>query len=68
MSLPEALLNRMWRAGDDDAAATGLEIAGELIEQARKRGRVQGVVLSSAVGMVDEVAGFLEELPLSTAG
>ena len=68
MSLPAALLNRMWRVRDEDAGATGLEIAAEIIEQARQRGRVQGVVLSSAIGMVDDVAGFLEELPLSTTG
>lgn len=68
MAVPEALLNRMWRAPEAEAAATGLEIAAELIEEARRRGRVRGVVLSSAAHTVEDLMVFLDELPLSAAG
>lgn len=63
MALPEALLERMWMARDD-AALVGREIARELICRARERGRVRGVVLSSAAGAAEELAWLLRDLPV----
>jgi len=62
MALPDQLLERMWMARDD-AATVGLEIARELIGRARERGRVRGVVLSSAAGAAEELAWLLRDLP-----
>jgi methionine synthase I (cobalamin-dependent)/5,10-methylenetetrahydrofolate reductase len=61
MTLPENLLERMWMARDD-AAIVGRQIARELIDRARERGRVRGVVLSSAAGAAEELAWLLRDL------
>jgi len=60
ITVPEALLERMWQARDG-AAAAGVQIARELIEQARARRRVRGVVISSAGSDADELAALLQE-------
>jgi 5,10-methylenetetrahydrofolate reductase len=62
MALPEQFLERMWMARDD-AAAVGTKIAGELIGRARERGRIRGVVLSSAAGAAEELSWLLRALP-----
>jgi homocysteine S-methyltransferase len=61
MVVPRAVLERMWRAGESGPAA-GREIALELASAARTRGRVQGLVLSSAAGSAAELAGLLPVL------
>ncbi len=60
VSLPEHMLERMWKA-HEDAPAIGREIARELIDQARKGGRVSGVVISSVNSDVDEMKGLVRE-------
>jgi homocysteine S-methyltransferase len=60
VSLPEQMLERIWKARED-APAIGREIARELIEQARKGGRLRGVVISSANNEVDELTGLVRE-------
>jgi methionine synthase I (cobalamin-dependent)/5,10-methylenetetrahydrofolate reductase len=60
ISLPDQIVERMWKAGDD-APAIGREIARELIDQARKSGRLRGVVVSSANNEVDEMKGLVRE-------
>jgi methionine synthase I (cobalamin-dependent)/5,10-methylenetetrahydrofolate reductase len=60
VSLPDQMLERMWKAGED-APAIGREIARELIDQARKGGRLRGVVISSANNEVDEMKGLVRE-------
>jgi homocysteine S-methyltransferase len=60
VSLPEQMLERMWKAGDD-APAIGREIARELIDEARKSGRLRGVVISSVNNEVDEMKGLVRE-------
>ncbi|MDR7458159.1 MAG: hypothetical protein QN125_12850, partial [Armatimonadota bacterium] len=62
MILPEALSQRMWRAGDR-AGEVGVEIAVELIGRARERGRIRGVVLSSAAGAGEELVRLVRQLP-----
>jgi 5,10-methylenetetrahydrofolate reductase len=59
--LPEALLERMWRARDD-AAVEGRAIAHELIEQANASPRLRGIVLSSANNDVLELTGLIREV------
>jgi homocysteine S-methyltransferase len=49
MAVPSGVLERLDRAGER-GPAVGREIAAELFRAARERGRVQGVVLSSASG------------------
>ena len=61
-AVPEALLQRMWKAGQR-GAEVGLEIALELLETARARGHVHGVVVHSATGSADEMVRVLEALP-----
>ena len=58
--LPEQLLERMWKARED-APAIGREIARELIEAARRGGRLRGVVISSANNEVDEMTALVRE-------
>ena len=58
----EALLKRMWNAGQR-GAEVGLEIALELLATARARGHVHGVVVHSANGSADEMLPVLEALP-----
>ena len=60
VALPEAMIERMWKARED-APAIGREIARELIDEARKSGRLRGVVISSAVNDVDEMKGLVRE-------
>jgi hypothetical protein len=54
------MLERMWKAGND-APAIGREIARELIDAARKSGRLRGVVISSVNNDVDEMRGLVRE-------
>jgi homocysteine S-methyltransferase len=61
-AVPEALLQRMWKAGQR-GAEVGLEIALELLATARARGHVHGVVVHSAIGSADEMIRVLEALP-----
>jgi hypothetical protein len=61
MSVPDPVLERMCRAGND-APAAGRDIACELARQARQAGRVRGLVLSSASGSAAELASLLEVL------
>jgi homocysteine S-methyltransferase len=60
ISLPDQMLERMWKA-HEDAPAIGREIARELIDEARKGGRLRGVVISSAINDVDELKGLVRE-------
>src|SRR6185312_2385398 len=62
MAVPEALLQRMWKAGQR-GAEVGLEIALEILATARTRGHVHGVVVSSGIGSADEIVRVLEALP-----
>ena len=61
VSVPESMLERMWRARED-APAEGRAIARELIEQARAGKRVRGVVLSSAGSDIEEMRGLMHEV------
>jgi homocysteine S-methyltransferase len=61
MFVPTGVLERMCRAGES-GPAVGREVALDLFRAARERGRVQGVVLSSASGMASEMAHFLQSL------
>ncbi|HET6315209.1 MAG TPA: homocysteine S-methyltransferase family protein, partial [Chloroflexota bacterium] len=58
MSVPEPLLERVWQAGEK-APLVGLEIAAELALSARARGRLQGLVLTSASGSARELVRLL---------
>jgi 5,10-methylenetetrahydrofolate reductase len=60
VSLPDALLARMGDAGER-AAEVGLEIAREIIREAR--GRADGVLLASPTGSTIEIIQLLETLP-----
>jgi homocysteine S-methyltransferase len=60
VSLPDAMIERMWKARED-APAIGREIARELIDEARKSGRLRGVVISAANNEVDEMKGLVRE-------
>ncbi len=62
MSIPEVILERMWLARED-GAEVGRAIAREIICRARDRGRIRGVVLSSAAGSVEGMARLLRDLP-----
>lgn len=62
ISIPEVILERMWLARED-GAEVGRAIAREIICRARARGRIRGVVLSSAAGSVEGVIQLLRELP-----
>jgi homocysteine S-methyltransferase len=60
MSVPDAVLDRMRRAGND-GAAVGRDIACELALSAREAGRLKGLVLSSsASGSARELAELLQ--------
>jgi methionine synthase / methylenetetrahydrofolate reductase(NADPH) len=61
MSVPRQVLERMWQAGER-APAVGRELACELLREARQRGLVHGVVLSSASGSATEMAELLARL------
>jgi homocysteine S-methyltransferase len=61
MAVPEQVIQRMWHAGEG-GPAVGREIARELFSAARQRGRVHGVVLSSASGSASELASLLSEM------
>jgi homocysteine S-methyltransferase len=61
MAVPSDVLERMCRAGER-GPAVGRELALDLFRAARRRGRVHGVVLSSASGMASEMAQFLPSL------
>jgi methionine synthase I (cobalamin-dependent)/5,10-methylenetetrahydrofolate reductase len=61
MSVPESVLERMCRAGEE-GPAVGRELAFELFRSARERGLVHGVVLSSASGLASEMADFVPAL------
>lgn len=60
VSVPEQMLERMWKA-HEDAPAIGREIARELIDEARRSGRLRGVVISSAGNDVEEMRGLVRE-------
>jgi homocysteine S-methyltransferase len=60
VALPDQMLERMWKARED-APAIGREIARELIDEARRSGRLRGVVISSANNEVDEMKGLVRE-------
>ena len=60
VSLPDQTLERIWKARED-APAIGREIARELIDEARKSGRLRGVVISSAGNDVEEMRGLVRE-------
>jgi homocysteine S-methyltransferase len=57
-AVPEALLQRMWKAGPR-GAEVGQEIALELLADARARGYVHGVVVSSGNGSASELVRVL---------
>jgi methionine synthase / methylenetetrahydrofolate reductase (NADH) len=59
MSVPEPLLERMWQAGEQ-APLVGFEIARELADAARARGRLHGLVLASATGSAQEMVRMLD--------
>jgi homocysteine S-methyltransferase len=61
-AVPEALIQRMWKAGPR-GAEVGLEIALELLATARAAGHVHGVVVHSAEGSADEMVRVLKALP-----
>jgi homocysteine S-methyltransferase len=61
MAVPQHVFQRMCHAGEG-GPAVGRDIARELFDAARKRGRVQGVVLSSASGSASELASLLAAL------
>jgi len=61
MSVPEALVDRMWEAREDGAEA-GRRIAAELIRQARDSKRLRGVVLSSANNEAAELVNLVREV------
>jgi homocysteine S-methyltransferase len=61
MSVPKGVLERMSRAGES-GPAVGREITCELLQAARERVRVSGVVLSSADGSASELAELLPKL------
>jgi homocysteine S-methyltransferase len=60
ITLPEAVLERMWQAGDRGSEA-GLALALELIAAARPR--VRGLLVSSASGAAAESVQLLRALP-----
>ncbi|HLI27694.1 MAG TPA: bifunctional homocysteine S-methyltransferase/methylenetetrahydrofolate reductase [Chloroflexota bacterium] len=60
ITLPEAVLERMWQAGDRGSEA-GLALALELIAAARPR--VRGLLVSSANGTAAESVQLLRALP-----
>jgi methionine synthase / methylenetetrahydrofolate reductase(NADPH) len=59
MSVPDSMVERILRAGDR-AAQVGFDIARELAGEARRRGRVQGIVLS---GRPHSTADFSALMP-----
>jgi len=61
MRLPEAVLERMLHAGER-GPLVGVEILVELAAEARRRGRVKGLVLASGSGSADELVGLLQTL------
>jgi homocysteine S-methyltransferase len=61
MAIPSHVLERMCQAGEG-GPAVGRDIARELFKAARGRGRVHGVVLSSAGGSAAELAELLPTL------
>ena len=61
MSVPSSVLEQMCRAGER-GPAVGRELALDLFHCARERGRVHGVVLSSASGLASEMAQLLPAL------
>jgi 5,10-methylenetetrahydrofolate reductase len=61
MSVPPDVLERMFRAGES-GPAVGRDVAREFFHAARERGRIHGVVLSSAAGSTSELAGLLPSL------
>jgi homocysteine S-methyltransferase len=61
MAVPEHVLDRMCQAGES-GPAVGRDIAREAFKMAAARGRVHGVVLSSATGSAAELAGLLPTL------
>jgi methionine synthase / methylenetetrahydrofolate reductase(NADPH) len=61
MAVPSSVLERLCQAGER-GPAVGREVALDLFHTARERGRVHGVVLSSASGSAGELAHFLPQL------
>jgi methionine synthase / methylenetetrahydrofolate reductase (NADH) len=61
MSVPESVLERMCRAGEQ-GPAVGRDLALELFRSARARGLVHGAMLSSASGLADEMAQLVAAL------
>jgi homocysteine S-methyltransferase len=61
MAVPTSVLERMCQAGES-GPSVGREVALDLFQAARARGRVHGVVLSSASGMASEMAQLLPHL------
>ena len=62
MAVPEALLQRMWKAGQG-GAEVGLEIALEILAKARARGLVHGAAVSSGTESADEMIRVLGAIP-----
>lgn len=60
MAVPAAVSRRLARAGAH-AAEAGLEIAVELANGARRRGRAQGIVASSAIGSATELVRLMAQ-------
>jgi methionine synthase I (cobalamin-dependent)/5,10-methylenetetrahydrofolate reductase len=60
--LPEALVERMWRARDDGRTA-GEQIARELIDEARQGGRLRGAVVSSLVNDAQDLVAVMRAVP-----
>ena len=61
MALPPDMIERMCRAGES-GPAVGRDIVCELFSEARERGRIHGVVLSSGAGSAAELATLLPRL------
>jgi methionine synthase / methylenetetrahydrofolate reductase(NADPH) len=61
MSVPASIVERMLRAGDR-AAQVGCDIVRELAQEARRRGRVQGIVLSGRPNSTAELSALLPML------
>jgi len=61
MSVPSHVLERMWQAGER-GPAVGRDVGCELLHEARRRGLVHGLLLSSASGSATDMAGLLPRL------
>jgi homocysteine S-methyltransferase len=62
MAVPDAVLERMAKAGPETAAQTGREIALELIAAARATNLARGIVLSSASNKAEDLAALVQRV------